>query len=186
MNRLAKTQQKPASLGLVRSNSAAITAPNLPKSNVPFIRKRPSLGGGPQLVPVAAKKKQEMKLPLPKLAPPLSQSLGYHNLRIVDIANNFAERTSPYNIGKVYAAANALHVRYTPVSNAGNASLFASNAAMISGWAPKKTSTPKSSPKPSNVMPFRPVGGPVLTRSPLAGTGLMTRVPKAPALRLAA
>lgn len=182
MRRLTKNQ-KDVPLGLVNSNSAASAV--VPQFHA---KKRPSLQGGPQLSPASSPKKPSA----PKQAPALTQVVGYHNLKIVDIANNFAVGSSRENIGKVYAAASALHIRYRPVSNAGNASLFAANAAMVSSWTP--------SAKPSSVVPFRPrIGGSsvlksMFGRSPLEGTGLVMNpsrmplmpTPRAPALRLAA
>lgn len=193
-NNKRKHRDVPMGLGLVHANASSVTAlPAGMAANVPHLRpKRPNLNGGPQLTLVHSMRQAATPKPKPQavsykpLAPTLTQALGYHNLKIVDIANNFATRMSRENVGKVYAAAAALNVQFRPVSRAGMSGLFAQNAVSMK---PRVASIAPA----ANDMHFRPraqtfaprVGGSsvlraIFGRSPMEGTGYRSYTPATP------
>lgn len=129
----------------------------------------------------------------------LNQAVGYHNPRILDIANNFALNSGREAVSKVYAAAASLGVQYRPIARMPSSiSAFSSVAvspsrSMSRSFVPEESSLRSVAPVRS--MSFRPRLGQSygLSRyfaSPLSGTGMFARTsfssvrPNGPSLAL--
>lgn len=123
----------------------------------------------------------------------LNQAVGYHNPRILDIANNFALNSGREAVSKVYAAAAALGVQYRPIARMPSSTWAFSSVAMrpsvspSRSWSADITSTPEKAPARS--VSFRPRIGQSygLSRyfaSPLSGTGMFART-SSPVMRSA-
>lgn len=114
----------------------------------------------------------------------LNQVVGYHNPRILDIANNFALNSGREAVSKVYAAANAVGVQYRPIARMPSSSQAFSSVARVSPRIAHDHHVEHDgavhSVAPSRGMSFRPRLGQSygLSRyfsTPLSGAGMFTR-----------